>query len=364
MISVFSKTWFSSKTSTYGDACSGKKITILDNSGKVVTKNAYPEINEMYCDNEAKAVLSADSSTLGSGYCIPETIKVPISDTKNKSVASAKWVNIESVCTDDSLTVKDQFNNKYKDYCSENNFINYSCGENNQVITQNVSCYGKCSASTGCTSYCDNSSINLDPSIKGSISYDGVKYSDSCKETGSTVTIKQAECLSTTARKESTLNFKDSCNGSVYVDYSCDGDVLKKVETSCPGQCSQAKGGCYGFCDASSDTDSSQNPLVGGTLLNSGIYYNDTCGKNEKGVYVKQYSCSDSTTLSNVISYCTSQQECAKDENGYGYCRDKISTTGTVAEIEDRLDELESLVSSLTSQISELSSRIDALQSA
>lgn len=178
--------WITSK-----DACAGKSKTYLMSDGTKIV--GYSQLKEFYCDDEKKYQLM-NSSDLGEGYCIKETVII-----SGKEFKSAKWVSLASTCVPltNEKGVKDQNNKQYKNKCDGNIYTSYSCNESG--VKENVeNCsllsYGKCTAN-GCSSKdCSDSDSSNDKNTPGVVTVNGTDYLDSCnpQKTG----VKEYKCNS------------------------------------------------------------------------------------------------------------------------------------------------------------------------
>lgn len=180
-----------------GDRCSGTVKVRYDSAGKAF--NSYPSLIEVYCDSDKKQEVTFNSTQLGSGYCVAESITVA-----EKAVKSAKWVSDAPVCIKTNTGVKDQFGKAFNTGCgngvNSSIYYNYTCEGNSTeggrgdfrgditttgkivLATQNCSLLGsqgKCSVSGCYGNYTDNDEAN-NKDVAGVLIIDGVSYPDEC----------------------------------------------------------------------------------------------------------------------------------------------------------------------------------------
>lgn len=170
-----------------GDKCSGTVKVRYDSAGKAF--NSYPKMIEVYCDSDKKQEVTFNSTQLGSGYCVADSITVA-----EKAVKSAKWVSDAPVCINTTTGVKDQFGKAFNTACgigkNASVFSKYSCDGNKvKLETQNCSLLGsqgKCGVSGCYGNYTDSDEAN-NKDVAGVLILDGVPFPDECNAKGDSV---------------------------------------------------------------------------------------------------------------------------------------------------------------------------------
>ena len=145
--------------------------------------------------------------------------------------------------------------------------------------------------------------------------------------------------------------YKNFCNGTDYVEYSCDGPNVKPETTNCPGKCDLGKGGCVNVCTG--ETDSANNvDIAGAVTLENGEVVKDKC---ISGKTIKQFACVNLVFEVVGTKNCGPGRECY-DNGGKdaAYCRDMIAGTATISSLQSEIASLKTLIEALTARIEAL----------
>lgn len=148
-------------------------------------------------------------------------------------------------------------------------------------------------------------------------------------------------------------------NSKIYTSYTCNGSSVLTATTDCAligqsGRCTS--GGCAGNCN---DDEVNNSKDVPGKVVADGKNYLDKCSSDNQ--YVQQFKCVNGKA--EIVEFqgtwwtpCGADKVCAIDNNGKGYCRDKIITEVTSVE------GLRKIIQAMQETIDELEDRIEALE--